>query len=52
MFFTYWSNQTLSVTVLIRAGLERMVDEADRELHDALSVVADVTEHNMVVAVG
>jgi len=41
-----------SVTVLIRAGLERMVDEADRAIHDALSVVADVTEHNVVVAGG
>jgi len=41
-----------SVTVLIRAGLERMVDEAERAIHDALSVVADVTEHNVVVAGG
>jgi thermosome len=41
-----------SVTVLIRAGLERMVDEAERAIHDALSVVSDVTEHNVVVAGG
>jgi len=41
-----------SVTVLIRAGLERMVDEAERAMNDALSVVADVTEHNKIVAGG
>ena len=41
-----------SVTILIRAGLERMVDEADRAIHDALSVVADVTEQNAIVAGG
>jgi len=41
-----------SVTVLIRAGLERMVDEAERAIHDALCVVADVTEQNYVVAGG
>ena len=41
-----------SVSILIRAGLERMVDEADRAIHDALSVVADVTEQNTIVAGG
>jgi len=41
-----------SVTVLIRAGLERMVDEAERAIHDGLSVVADVSEHSVVVAGG
>ena len=41
-----------SVSVLIRAGLEKMMDEADRAIHDALSVVADVIEHNKVVAGG
>ena len=41
-----------SVSVLIRAGLERMVDEAERGMHDALSVVADVIEKNRVVAGG
>ena len=38
--------------ILIRAGLERMVDEAERAMHDALSVVADVVEHNKIVAGG
>ncbi len=41
-----------SVTVLIRAGLKRMVDEAERAIHDGLSVVADVSEHSVVVAGG
>jgi len=41
-----------SVSVLIRAGLEKMIDEAERTIHDALSVVADVIEHNRVVAGG
>jgi len=41
-----------SVAVLIRAGLERMVDEAERAMNDALSVVADVVEHNKIVAGG
>jgi len=41
-----------SVSVLIRAGLEKMIDEAERAIHDALSVVAAVIEHNKVVAGG
>ena len=41
-----------SVAILIRAGLERMVDEAERALIDALSVVSDVTENNKIVAGG
>jgi thermosome len=41
-----------AVSVLIRAGLEKMIDEAERAIHDALSVVADVIEHNKVVAGG
>jgi thermosome len=41
-----------SVSLLIRAGLEKMMDEAERATHDALSVVADVIERNKVVAGG
>jgi len=41
-----------SVSILIRAGLEKMIDEAERAIHDALSVVADVIEKNQVVAGG
>ncbi len=41
-----------SVAILIRAGLERMVDEAERAMHDALSVVSDVVENNKIVPGG
>jgi len=41
-----------SVAILLRAGLDRMLDEAERALHDALSVIADVIEHNKIVAGG
>jgi len=41
-----------SVAILIRAGLERMVDEAERAMTDALSVVSDVAENNKIVAGG
>jgi len=41
-----------SVAILIRAGLERMVDEAERVIIDALSVISDVTENNKIVAGG
>jgi len=41
-----------SISVLIRAGLERMVDEAERSLNDALYVVADVVNKNKIVAGG
>jgi len=39
-----------SVTILIRGGTEKMVDEADRALHDALSVVKDVVTYPYIVA--
>jgi thermosome len=41
-----------SVAILIRAGLERMVDEAERAMTDALSVVSDVIEYNKIVSGG
>ncbi len=41
-----------SVAILIRAGLERMVDEAERAMNDALSVVSDVIENNKIVPGG
>jgi thermosome len=52
MVFVEKCKDPRSVAVLIRAGLERMVDEAERAMNDALSVVADVTEHNKIVAGG
>ncbi|TLX93031.1 MAG: thermosome subunit [Thaumarchaeota archaeon] len=39
-------------TILIRGGSQRVVDEADRSLHDALMVVKDVIEKPAVVAGG
>jgi chaperonin GroEL (HSP60 family) len=41
-----------SVSILIRAGLERLVDEAERSLKDGLYVVADVVNKNRVVVGG
>jgi len=41
-----------SVTVLIRGGSQRVVDEVDRSLHDALMVVKDVVENPSIVAGG
>ncbi len=41
-----------AVTLLIRGGSQRIVDEVDRSLHDALMVVKDVIEKPAVVAGG
>ncbi len=41
-----------SVTILIRGGLERLVDEAERSLRDALSAVADAIRDGKIVAGG
>jgi len=41
-----------AVAILIRAGLERLVDEAERALTDSLSVVSDVMENNKIVPGG
>jgi chaperonin GroEL (HSP60 family) len=52
MIFVEKCKDPHSVAILIRAGLERMVDEAERVLIDALSVISDVTENNKIVAGG
>ena len=41
-----------AVTILIRGGTERIVDEAERSLHDALCVARDVVEEPKIVAGG
>jgi thermosome len=41
-----------SVTILIRGGSQRVVDEAERSVHDALMVSKDVVEKPAVVAGG
>jgi len=52
MVFIEGCKNPKSVGILIRAGLERLVDEAERALNDSLSVVADVVTKNKVVAGG
>jgi archaeal chaperonin len=41
-----------AVTILVRGGSQRVVDEADRSLHDALMVMKDVLEKPYIVAGG
>src|SRR6478735_8746919 len=41
-----------SVTILIRGGSQRVVDEAERSVHDALMVTKDVIEKPLIVAGG
>jgi thermosome len=52
MIFVENCKNPRSVAILIRAGLERMIDEAERAMTDALSVVSDVIENNKIVAGG
>jgi thermosome len=41
-----------AVTILIRGGTQRIVDEGERSLHDALSVTKDVVEWPAILAGG
>ncbi len=41
-----------AVSLLIRGGSQRVVDEAERSMHDAMMVVKDVMENPAVVVVG
>ena len=41
-----------AVTILIRGGTQRIVDEAERSMHDALMVTKDVVEKPAIVAGG
>ena len=52
MVFIEGCKDPKSVSILIRAGLERMVDEAERTMNDALSVIADLFKKNKVVVGG
>jgi thermosome len=52
MIFVEKCKDPHSVAILIRAGLERMVDEAERAMNDSLSVVSDVIENSKIVAGG
>ncbi|MFB0557908.1 MAG: thermosome subunit beta [Candidatus Bathyarchaeia archaeon] len=52
MIFVEGCKDPRAVSILIRGGTERVVDEADRSLHDALSVIRDVVEEPKIVAGG
>jgi len=52
MIFVEGCKNPRSVTILIRGGSERVVDEAERSLHDALCVVRDVLIKPAIVAGG
>jgi len=41
-----------AMTILIRGGSQRVVDEAERSMHDALMVAKDVIERPVIVAGG
>lgn len=50
--FIEGSKNPKAVTILVRGGSQRVVDEADRSIHDALMVVKDVLENPVAVAGG
>ncbi len=52
MIFVEGCRNPKAVSILIRGGTERIVDEADRSLHDALCVVRDVVREPKIVAGG
>jgi thermosome len=52
MTFVEGCKDPRAVTILIRGGTERIVDEAERSLHDALCVSRDVVEEPKIVAGG
>ena len=52
MTFVEGCKNPKAVTILVRGGTERIVDEAERAVHDALCVVRDVVVDPRVVAGG
>ncbi|MEM0368234.1 MAG: thermosome subunit beta [Desulfurococcaceae archaeon] len=52
MVFIEGCKNPRSVSIVIRGGLERLVDEAERSLRDALSAVADALRDSKIVAGG
>jgi thermosome len=52
MTFVEGCKNPQSVAILIRGGTERIVDEAERSIHDALSVVRDVVQEPKIVVGG
>jgi len=52
MVFIEGCKDPRAVGILIRGGLERLVDEIERSLNDCLHVVADIVKKNKIVAGG
>lgn len=52
MVFIEGCKDPKAVGILIRGGLERLVDEVERALKDSLHVVADIVKKNKIVAGG
>lgn len=52
MVFVEGCKNPKAVTILVRGGSERLVDEAERSIHDALCVVRDVVRDPRVVGGG
>jgi len=52
MVFIEGCKNPRAVAILIRGGAERIVDEAERSLHDALCVVRDVVQEPKILAGG
>ncbi|MCK5670762.1 thermosome subunit, partial [Candidatus Bathyarchaeota archaeon] len=52
MIFVEECKDPQAVAIFIRAGLERMLDEAERALNDALFVISDVAEVPKMVSGG
>jgi len=52
MIFIEGCSNPRSVAILIRGGAQRMVDEAERSVHDALCVVRDVVQEPKILAGG
>jgi archaeal chaperonin len=52
MIFVEKCKDPHSVSILIRAGLERAIDEAERAMVDCLSVISDVAESKKIVPGG
>ncbi len=52
MIFVEECKNPKAVAILIRGGTERIIDEAERSVHDALCVVRDVVQEPKIVAGG
>jgi thermosome len=52
MTFVEGCKNPLSVAILLRGGTERIVEEAERSVHDALCVVRDVVQEPKILAGG